>query len=167
MPPAKPEVSARVGTIYPSPMHAIVRTAIAVLCGFLAMTLIVLSGTIVASSSLLPEGMGGLSREDAHLSAAYLGANQLVTLVAAVLGGWLASRLDPKQGWRPVIGLTLLVVVMSVSNQAVPRGSTGAPVPWYPWLLVIAGGVGTLVGGRLRLRQRPSGAASTSGGGGS
>ena len=139
--------------IYSSAMHGIVRTAIAILCGFLAMTLVVVSGTVVASSSLLPEGMTALSR-DAHLPAAYLGANQLLTLVAALLGGWLASRLDPKAGWRPVIGVAVLVVIMSVANQAVPRGSTGAPVPWYPWLLVVAGGIGTVLGGWLRLREQ-------------
>jgi hypothetical protein len=133
-------------------MNGIVRTSIAILCGFLAMTLIVLSGTVVASSSLLPGGMRELSG-DASLPAVYLGANQLLTLVAALLGGWLASRLDPKSGWRPVIGLTVLVVIMSVANQAVPRGRTGAPLPWYPWLLVVAGTVGTLVGGWLRLRS--------------
>jgi MFS family permease len=135
-------------------MNTIVRTAIAILCGFLAMTLIVLSGTVVASSTLLADGMRGLSDPDAPLPALYLGANQLLSLVAATLGGWLASRLDPKGGWRPVIGLLALVVIMSVANQAVPRGSTGAPVPWYPWLLVLAGGAGTVLGGWLRLRER-------------
>ncbi len=147
-------------------MNEIVRTAVAILCGFLAMTLIVLSGTIVASTSLLADGMRSLERPDAALPAAYLGANQLLTLVAAVLGGWLASRLDPRAGWRPVIGLTLLVIVMSVANQAVPRGSTGAPVPWYPWLLIIAGTAGTIAGGWLRLRAHKAAErhqASTSG----
>ncbi len=136
-------------------MQGIVRTAIAILCGFLAMTLIVLSGTVVASSALLADGMRGLS-PGAPLPALYLGANQLLTLVAAVLGGWLASRLDPKAGWRPVIGLVVLVLVMSVANQAVPRGSSGAPVPWYPWVLIVAGVAGTVLGGWLRLRTRPA-----------
>ena len=136
-------------------MNTIVRTAIAILCGFLAMTLIVLSGTVVASSALLADGMRGLSDPDAPLPSLYLGANQLLNVVAAMLGGWLASRLDPKAGWRPVIGLLALVLIMSVANQAVPRGSTGAPVPWYPWLLVVAGGIGTVLGGWLRLREQP------------
>jgi hypothetical protein len=141
-------------------MHTIVRTAIAILCGFLAMTLIVLSGTVVASSALVPAGMEGLKGPDASFPAAYLAANQVINLLAAVLGGWLASRLDPAAGWRPVIGLTVLVVIMSVANQAVPRGSTGAPVSWYPWLIVIAGTAGTALGGWLRLRQHSLAAAA-------
>lgn len=135
-------------------MTGIVRTAIAILCGFLAMTLIVLSGTVVASSAFLADGMKGMSSPDAPLPAAYLGANQLLTLVASLLGGWIASRLDPKAGWRPVIGLLVLVFTMSVANQAVPRGSTGTPVSWYPWMLIAAGVAGTVLGGWLRLRPR-------------
>jgi MFS family permease len=142
-------------------MNTIVRTAIAILCGFLAMTLVVLSGTVVASTTLLADGMRGLSDPNAPLPALYLGANQLLNAVAAMLGGWLASRLDPKAGWRPVIGLLALVLIMSVANQAVPRGSTGAPMPWYPWLLVVAGGTGTVLGGWLRLREHAPGPVLT------
>ena len=134
-------------------MNAIVRTAVAILCGFLAMTLVIISGTVVASTVLLPEGMRDLSAGlPASLPASYLAANLGLSALAAVFAGWLASRLDPHARWRPVIGLTVLMLVMSVANQAVPRGSTGGPVPWYPWALVAIGVAGTLCGGWLRLR---------------
>jgi len=129
-----------------------VRLAIAVLGGFLAMTVVVLAGTVVLSSLLVPDGLRGLSREEVSLPAAYLGANLGLSALAAFLGGWVASRMDPKAGWRPVVGLTVLVLLMSVANQAVPRGSTGAPMPWYPWVIVVAGALGAAAGGWLRLR---------------
>lgn len=140
-------------------MNAIVRTTVAILCGFLAGTILVLTGTVLLATALLG-GMSALSPADATLPASYLAANVLLTVTASALGGWVASRVDPPGGWRPVIGMTILVVVMSVSNQAVPRGSSGVPVAWYPWALVIAGAVGTVAGGYLRLRSRPPASAA-------
>lgn len=140
------------GGIYPWGMTAIVRTAIAILGGFLAMTVVVLAGTVGLSSQLVPDGMRGLSQDRGSLPAAYLGANLVLSALAALLGGWVASRMDPQGRWRPVIGLTALVLLMSIANQAVPRGSTGAPVPWYPWAIVLVGSLGAAVGGWLRLR---------------
>lgn len=133
-------------------MQTIVRTAIAILCGFLAMTLIVLSGTIVAATLFITGGLEAVSRADTPLPALYLAANIGVSFLAALVGGWLASRLDPTGGVRPVLGLAVLVLVMSVANQAVPRGASGAPVAWYPWVLVFIGVAGSLIGGWLRLR---------------
>lgn len=149
-------------------MNPIVRTAIAILGGFLAMTAVVLAGSVGLSSQLVPEGLRGSSHEAVSLPATYLGANLLLSALAALLGGWVASRMDPRGGWRPVIGLTVLVLVMSVANQAVPRGSTGAPTPWYPLAIIVAAVAGTVAGGWLRLRSEagalpPAGVRSTSG----
>ena len=142
-------------------MNAILRTAIAILCGFLAMTLVIISGTVVASSVFLEQGMRELSADaSAPLPSSYLAANLALSLLAAVFGGWLASRLDPHAGWRPVIGVTILVLVMSVANQAIPRGSSGAPVAWYPWALVASGVLGAVWGGWLRLRTPDAAARS-------
>ncbi|HET9455388.1 MAG TPA: hypothetical protein VFO66_13975 [Gemmatimonadaceae bacterium] len=140
-------------------MQSILRTAVAILCGFLAMSLVVLSGTIVATTLFITGGLETVSRPDTPLPALYLAANLGISLVAALLGGWLASRLDPPGGWRPVIGMAVLVLVMSVANQAVPRSSSGTPVAWYPWALVVIGVVGSLTGGWLRLRSQGVGAA--------
>ena len=135
-------------------MNAIVRTGVAILCGFLASAILVLTGTVLLASTLLGSGMDTLTVAGATLPWSYLAGNLLLTLAASALGGWTASRVDPPGGWRPVIGITILVLVMSVSNQAVPRASTGAPVAWYPWALVVASGMGTLLGGFLRLQGR-------------
>lgn len=140
-------------------MNTIVRTAVAILCGFLAGTILVLTGTVLLASLLLG-GMTALSAADATYPASYLAANLLLTLASSALGGWVASRVDPPGGWRPVLGMTILVVVMSVSNQAVPRGGSGEPLAWYPWALVVAGAAGTLAGGWLRLRGRPAASAA-------
>lgn len=135
-------------------MQSIVRTTVAILCGFLAMTVIVLSGTIVATTLFITGGLETVSRPDAPLPALYLAANLGISFLAALLGGWLASRLDAPGGWRPVIGMAVLVLVMSIANQAVPRSSTGAAVAWYPWVLVLLGVGGSLLGGWLRLRSQ-------------
>lgn len=141
-------------------MQSIVRTAVAVLWGFLAMTLVVVSGTVVATTLFITGGLETVSQADAPLPPIYLAANLGISLAAAVLGGWLASRLDVPGGWRPVLGTTLLVLVMSVANQAVPRSSSGALVVWYPWALAVIGVAGTLAGGWLRLRSANGRAAS-------
>lgn len=135
-------------------MNAVVRTAVAILCGFLAMSIVVISGTVVATTLFITGGLETMSKADAPLPMLYLAANLGLSLAAALLGGWLASRLDPPGGWRPVIGTALLVLIMSVQNQAVPRDSGGAPVPWYPWILLALGVVGTVAGGWLRLRTQ-------------
>ena len=134
-------------------MQSIVRTAVAILCGFLAMTLVVITGTVVAASAFVTGGLITLQQAETPLPTLYLLANLGVSFAAAVLGGWLASRLDAPSRWRPVVGLAILVLVMSVANQAVPRSSGGAPVSWYPFALILLGVTGTLAGGLLRMRS--------------
>ena len=134
-------------------MQSIVRTGVAILCGFLAMAIVVMVGTVGATALFVDGGAPALGRSGAPFAWPYLFANLGVSFAAALLGGWLASRLDAPGRWRPVIGLALLVLLMSVANQAVPRASSGAPVAWYPWAIVVLGVAGAVAGGWLRVRR--------------
>lgn len=136
-------------------MQAVTRTAVAILCGFLAMMIIVIAGTVAATTLFVAGGLGTMNTPDTPLSGTYLTANLLVSFLGALAGGWLASRLDTPGSWRAVIGTAALVLAMSVTNRFVPRGSSGEPLAWYPWIIVAIGVAGTMLGGWLRLRGRP------------
>lgn len=131
-------------------MSTVVRMTVAIISGFLAMTIIVFVGAFSATTLLVTGGVETMARADAPLPALYLIANLGIALTAAVFGGWVASWLDKPGGWRPVFGLTLLVLLMSVTNQAVPIGAGGAPVWWYPYAILVLSVAGTLLGGWIR-----------------
>lgn len=83
----------------------------------------------------------------------------LVVLVAGVLcalaGGWVCARLaTPSAPWGAVVGLGALVVTLGVAMALNP---TEPLLPaWYRFGLPVIGGVGVLLGGRVRLAPRTS-----------
>lgn len=94
------------------------------------------------------------------LSSTYLAANLLVSLAAAVLGGWLTARLAPRVPMGHVLALAALLIAMSIvsatGDQAQPAGQPG----WYPIGIAILGVLGVLAGGWLHTRVRPPDAVS-------
>ena len=133
-------------------MNAWLRTAIAILAGFLTMVLLVMVGTIVVTTLFVTEEISAMAELTVELPLGYLVANLVISLLAAVAAGWLASRLDGPGGWRPVAGLAIAVVAMSVLSVRDPAGPYGN-LPWYPWVIMILGVVGALVGGWSRMRS--------------
>lgn len=130
-----------------------VRTGVAILAGFLSMIIVVVLGTALVAALFVPGGMAGMRDEALVLPAGYLVANLIVSLLAAVAGGWVASRMDAPGRWLPVLGVAVLVFAMSLTNQAVPRAGSGAELTWYPWALLVLGAGGALVGGWVRMRS--------------
>lgn len=133
-------------------MNAWLRTAAAILAGFLLMVLIVMVGTIVATTFFVTEEIAEMRELTVTLPAGYLVANLVISLLAAVAGGWLASRLDGPGRWRPVLGMAALVFLTSLFNMRSPAGS-GGTLAWYPWVILVIGVAGTLLGGWSRMRS--------------
>ena len=129
------------------------RSAGAVVAGLVAMVALVMVGTMAAAATLIPGGLTASSPQPPPVPPpSYLAANVLVSVAAAVLGGWLAARLAPS---RPMLHAGLLaavVLVLSVVSFAQARnGDTGQPL-WYLLLVQAIGRAGALAGGWLRAR---------------
>lgn len=132
-------------------MGSLARTFIAVISGFLAMTLLVIAGTVAATALLVPGGLHAVQGQaaPAHLPPAYLAANLAISLAAAVAGGWLAARLAATAPLAHAAALAGVVLVMSVGSM--PAAHPGQPA-WYGWAIAVVGAAGALAGGWLRLR---------------
>lgn len=135
-------------------MNALIRSFAAILAGFLTMVIIVVLGTALATALFVPGGMASMTQGTTPLPASYLTANLAVSLLAAVLGGWVAARLDAPGGQRAVFGLAVLVLAMSFANRAIPQTSAGTALTWYPWTLLVLGVTGALAGGWIRRRSQ-------------
>jgi hypothetical protein len=129
-------------------MRSLSRTFIAVISGFLAMTLLVIAGTVAATALLLPGGLHAVQGRaaPAHLPPAYLAANLAISLAAAVAGGWLAARLAVAAPFAHAAALAGVVLVMSVGSM--PAAQPGHPA-WYGWAIAVVGMAGVLAGGWL------------------
>lgn len=137
-------------------MRQIGRRIGAVLAGYLAMVVLVIAGTTAAVVALVP---GGLAAAQQPMPdgppAAYLAANLLTSLLAAIAGGWVTARLAPDARGRHVLALSVLLGLLGFASAAAPAaGANGQPV-WYPWVIPLIGIGGVLLGGHRRLHRSP------------
>jgi hypothetical protein len=102
------------------------RSATAVVAGFLFLWSTLIVGGIVIGPRLVPA----------------LG----LRFVGAVLGGWLAARVAPRAPFAHAAVLAMLVLILSVGSMA---SAAGYPM-WYGAAAVILGVGGVLAGGWLR-----------------
>jgi len=128
------------------------RTFIATLAGLLLMIIIVVAGTTVATTLFLTETVAAAREFPARLPASYVAANLVISFLAAVAGGWLACRLDDAGRWRPVVGLSIVVLAMSAWTMRETRTQVGA-LTWYPWVILLVGLAGVALGGWSRRRS--------------
>jgi hypothetical protein len=133
-----------------------IRSVAAVAAGFLAMILTVMIGVAAATAALIPGGLATMNAAAAPISlpASYLTANIAVSLIGAILGGWLTSRLSAPQQRSNVMILAGLVVLLSVVT-AMQGVDTAAQPTWYRWIIPVIGVVGVLIGGGLGARRTP------------
>ncbi len=117
----------------------------AVLAGFVAMSIVVMIGTAVASQLLIPGGMAAMrSGSPASIPASYLTANLVISLLAAVLGGWLTARLAPMHVHWHVYALAAFLLVMGLVSA---KMMSSAQPGWYAKTIPFVGVAGVLLGG--------------------
>jgi hypothetical protein len=126
------------------------RSVLSIGAGLVAMMVVVMAGTAAATAAFVPGGIAGAMQKPADgvappLPGSYLTANLLVSLAAAILGGWVASRFAPFHPQTHVYVLTLVAGLLAVPS-AIKAGSMGQP-SWYGWVIAVVGIAGVLIGG--------------------
>jgi hypothetical protein len=126
------------------------RSISAVLGGYVAMAGLVLGGTAIAAAALVPGGLDAMrTPATGPLPNSYLSANVAVSLLAAVVGGWVAAAIAQSNAGFHVAALAALILLMG----AVSGRTAGAKQPsWYPWAIPLVGVVGVTLGWALRVR---------------
>lgn len=131
---------------------SMLRGILAVLGAYVAIALVVMVGTAVATISLVPGGLAAMraSANGTPLpapSAAYLGVNLVISLLAALLGGWIVMRFSPAPGLQWAVILAVLLLVLSAALGS--RGPQGGQPNWYPYVIALVGAAGVMAGASL------------------
>lgn len=126
------------------------RSLAAVVAGYLTMALVVILGTVAATAAFVPGGLAALRAGAAAgvVPAGYLAANLVVSLLAAMLGGWVAARVATRAPLAHAASLAIAVAVFGLVTALRPA-APGQPA-WYPWTIVVLGTAGVLLGGWIR-----------------
>jgi hypothetical protein len=126
------------------------RSIAAVVAGFGFMASTVMVGSIIATALFIPAGVtatpGGAAA--ATIPVLYVAANLLVSLLGAVMGGWLAARIGAFAPLSHALALAILTAVLAAFSAFQVRD--GAQPAWYPSVVGIIGVAGVLLGGKLR-----------------
>jgi hypothetical protein len=109
-----------------------------------------MASTGLAKWLLLPSGAGA---EPPTPTAAYLAVNLAGGALFAVIGGFVTAFLSQRAPMAHVLALAVAIVALFGVSIAMPE--PGQP-PWYPYVLVVLGPGGVLLGGWLRARKRPT-----------
>jgi len=131
------------------------RSVIAVVMGFIVVMIVVIAGTAAAAAMMVPGGLAGLAARGDSLPETYVAANLAVSLMAAVLGGWVTARMSPGNPMAHVYALAGLMVLMSIPSLLGYGGAAPYQPDWYRYLLPVIGVGGVLIGGRMRVRAGP------------
>jgi hypothetical protein len=126
-----------------------IRSALAVLAGFVGMSVIVMIGTFAAARAFFPAGLAAMRTRQAPTMAApreYLIANLVLSFAAAVAGGWIAARLAPGASRGHADALAVLVLLMSAPAIIRGKAQPGQPA-WYPQVIAAIGVAGVVIGG--------------------
>jgi hypothetical protein len=136
------------------------RSFLAIFGGLVCMVLTVMLGTLAAAALFIPGGMGAMSGATPHaLPQGYLAANLVVSLLAAVAGGWLTARLSPHSPRAHTFTLAALVAAMSIFTVMAEGRQPGQP-GWYAGVVAVLGIGGVILGGVLGKRGERVGRAA-------
>jgi hypothetical protein len=123
-----------------------VRSFLAVLSGYASMAIVVMALTPLAARLFIPEG--------AVAGAPYLSANIAYSFAAAVLGGWVAARLAPRNPLAHGAALAGTILILSLTMLQAGSQSGGPQPSWYPLATLVIGVAGSLIGAWWRARQQ-------------
>ncbi len=131
----------------------VLRSVAVVLASYVAMVVVVMVGTAVAAAALLPNGLASMrTPTSGTVPTNYLSANLVVSLMGAVLAGWLVARFAASNVNAHAVALGILLLFMGLVSARMTPGGTGQPT-WYPWALPLIGLAGIALGVALRSGQ--------------
>lgn len=111
-----------------------IRSAFAVLAGYVVMVVIVVIGTMAAVRLILHQPISAMPTPGVGPpSAPYLRANLVVSALAAFLGGWVTAAIATYNPLQHGVALAALMVVMSLVSMRQARGSQPR---WYQLVLL-------------------------------
>jgi uncharacterized BrkB/YihY/UPF0761 family membrane protein len=113
-----------------------VKSIVAVVAGYAVMAVLVIITTMLAAAFLL--------NDSSEVTSSYLVVNLILSLISAVVGGWVTAKLAPNNKKRHVQMLAGLIVVLGLLS--LTQTVAGQPA-WYPWVIMLIGAAGALYGG--------------------
>jgi hypothetical protein len=122
----------------------ILHAFVALLAGFLTMTVIV-----VAATALIAYLVPGWVRDSTHPSGSYIFVNLGYSFLGAAAGGYVAAWLGSATPLAHTIVLAVVVLLISALNAVLSRGKQTIA---YQIALVILSPIGIVAGGLVRLR---------------
>ena len=135
----------------------ILRSVAAIVAGYGFMWLTVMMGVIIAAALFVPGGMPAAEDNAPRpaLPLAYLAANFGISLLGAVLGGWITARIAAFAPFGHAAALAAIVATLTILTAA--TAPAGAQPAWYPIVIGTLGVVGVLAGGMLRAAAAATG----------
>jgi hypothetical protein len=127
------------------------RGALAVLAGFVSMSVLVMIGTFAAARAFFPAGLAAMRTRRAPTTSPprnYLVANLALSFAAAVAGGWVTARLAPGAPRGHANALAVLVLFMAAPPIIRGKAQPGQPA-WYPQVIAAIGIAGVVIGGMM------------------
>ena len=131
------------------------QSILSVIVGYGVMTIIVMIGTVAAAAALLQGGLAAMrsAQGPPTPSKNYLYANLAISLVAAIVAGWIAARMAPSAPFLHAAALAVLVAAMSTLTSRTQKSQYARQPYWYPRTIAILGVIGVLIGGFVELRS--------------
>lgn len=128
-----------------------IRSIFAVVGGFVVVMVVVYAGTLAGTELLHPGGLAAAQDKPPEATPqSYYAFNVVISLMGAVLGGWVTARMAPSHEMLHVFTLAGLMILMALPS-VLGYGETAHLQPdWYKWLLPVLGAGGALFGGRMR-----------------
>jgi MFS family permease len=128
--------------------HSMIRTILAALTGYCVIAFSMMVYTVLIMLALGIPFDAGAAMIEPSTGAVVRGL--VVSLLSAVLGGWVAARIDSHAPRRAALLLCACVLVLGAVSAAFDT-LPGHPV-WYRVLLPFVGALGVAVGGLPRQR---------------
>jgi hypothetical protein len=132
---------------------SMLRSVAAVALGFAAMVIIVMTGLMAWMAARVPGGMAAMrDRMKAGeampvLPASYYVYNIALSLVAAVVAGWVTTRIAQRAPTGHLVALGVVVLAMGVVS-AKGRGAERQP-GWYKLVIPVVGLIGVALSALL------------------
>lgn len=110
------------------------QSVIAVLAGFVTMTVVVIIATVILTRALASARPGDPFGDPRQLPTGYLMANLVASSVAALIGGYLTAALAESAPLAHGAALAVLMILMSAFSM---RRSLGSQPRWYAMTLML------------------------------
>lgn len=132
------------------------RSIMAVVAGFSTMAVVVMVGSIAIVAAFVPGGLKALRAMRDGTGATmpvptprYLVMNIVLSLVAAILGGWITARIASRAVNGHLIALCIVILLMGVVSAFGSGSGSNVQPAWYKYVIPVVGIAGVALSGML------------------